>query len=217
MSLPRVEARYDVYGFGIPIGEMALRFAAQGENGYRIETDGRATGVAALFLRKAVRESAEGTWDAGVVRPSRFERIVTDGGRPEEEIHLEFDRAEDAVHARTHEASARLPLDPTWLDPLSIHLAVKADLAQGRRPTQYTLVDETRPKTYRVSYTQDVVETPLGRFDAVLITQRSTESDRVTRFWYAPALDHLPVQIAQTKDGRERLRLVISHLTSPAN
>lgn len=217
LSVPELEARYDVYGFGVPIGEMALRFAPQGENGYRIETDGRTTGLAALFLRKAVRETAEGTWSDGAVRPLRFERIITDDGKPEEEIHLEFDRTEDAVRARTLEASAELPLDPSLLDPLSIHLAVKADLAQGRRPAEYILMDKTRPRTYRVSYGQDVVETPLGRFETVLITQRSTDSDRVTRFWYAPALDHMPVQIAQTKDGRERLRLVISHLVNREN
>jgi hypothetical protein len=149
------------------------------------------------------------------VRPLRFERIVTDDDRPEETIHLEFDQADEAVRARTHEASAELPLDPRWLDPLSVHLAIKANLSAGRRPSEYTLMDETRPKTYRVSYAHDVVDTPLGRFAAVRVTQRSTDSDRITRVWYAPALDHLPVQMAQTKDGRERLRLVISHLTRP--
>jgi hypothetical protein len=88
------------------------------------------------------------------------------------------------------------------LDDLNLEIQVREDLKQGQLRTEYWLADEKNIEPVRfVNEGQVKVTTPAGTFDAYAIRRVHKRSSLTTTFWLAPALDYLPVKVAQKDDG----------------
>jgi hypothetical protein len=203
------QARYEVYASGFSIGEAVITLTATGSDVYQMTSDVRPNGLVALLASGRIREQADGEVRDGVIRPSRYERLL-DTGRKSDRMQLWFDWSTGQVQARHNADQATLPLAPGIVDPLSLQLVVMGDLRRGRLPDQYSLVDETKIKTYQIrNQGQKTLDTPLGRLNTLLINQYTPGKTRMTTFWVAPELQYLPVRISQEKKGKEELRLEI--------
>jgi hypothetical protein len=203
------QARYEVYASGFSIGEAVITLTATGSDVYQMTSDVRPNGLVALLASGRIREQADGEVRDGVIRPSRYERLL-DTGRKSDRMQLWFDWSAGQVQARHNADQATLPLAPGIVDPLSLQLVVMGDLRRGRLPDQYSLVDETKIKTYQIrNQGQKTLDTPLGRLNTLLINQYTPGKTRMTTFWVAPELQYLPVRISQEKKGKEELRLEI--------
>jgi hypothetical protein len=203
------QARYEVYGSGFPLGEAVMTLAATGATGYRMSTEVRPNGLAALLVSARLDENVSGEIREGQVWPDQYERR-TETPRGSQTVQLRFDWSAGQVRARSDQEQARLPLVPGVLDPLSLNLRVMWDLQRGQLPDRYTLVDETELKTFQIrNEGEETLNTPFGSLRTLRVSHSKPGKTRITTFWFAPEMHHLPVRIAQEKKGQEELRMEI--------
>ena len=203
------QARYEVYGSGFSLGEAVMILAPSGSAGYRMSTEVRPNGLAALLASGQLDESASGQIREGQVWPDQYERR-TETRRRTQTVRLSFDWPAGQVQARSDQDQAQLRLAPGVLDPLSLNLRVMWDLQRGRLPDRYTLVDETELKTFRIrNEGEETLNTPLGVLRTMRVSHSKPGKTRITTFWFAPELHYLPVRVAQEKKGKEELRMEI--------
>ena len=203
------QARYEVYGSGFSLGEAVMTLAATGATGYRMSTEVRPNGLAALLVSGRLDENVSGEIREGQVWPDQYERR-TETRRRTQTVQLRFDWPAGQVQARSDQQQARLQLAPGVLDPLSLNLRVMWDLQRGRLPDRYTLVDETELKTFQVrNEGEETLNAPLGSLRTLRVSHSKPGKTRITTFWFAPAMNYLPVRVAQEKKGKEELRMEI--------
>ena len=187
-------------------GELVMTLSPEGDDGYRMTSLIQPSGLASRLV--SASEQATGELRDGAPRPLRYEHEVS--GVAGSSTRVVFDWQDAVLRAEHDGERATLPLEPRVMDPLSMNLLVMTDLSQGRIAEQYTLVDETELKTYRVRRDgEEILATPLGDLHTVRVSQNRQNSTRITTFWLAPSLNYLPVQIAQEKKGKEILRMTI--------
>ena len=205
-------AQYTVYGKGVPLGEAMLKLSDVGDGRYRMWSDVRPSGLAALLVSDQISEQAEGEFYDGAPHPLRYEQ-QRQKNKETMVTRLEFDWRSNTLRASSNGDSATLQLSPRVVDPLSLHLLVMGDLQRGRAADAYTLVDDTELRTYQVSYDgEETLDTPLGSLRAVRISRHRSGSSRITRLWFAPKFDYLPVRITQYKNGEENLSMEIKQV-----
>ena len=206
------EAHYKVFGKGLHIGDSELILLDDGDGRYRMRSHIYPVGLVSLVASQSLQEFVNGRFNNGIPQPVSYEQ-QRKRGKKSRTIQLQFDWQQNSLQARDNEEQATLALSPRVVDPLSLHLLVMQDLQQGHNPSQYTLAKETELKTYNIKHDgKDVLDTPLGRLNVVRISQQRSGSSRTTLFWFAPALDYLPVQITQLKNGKENLRMMIQKI-----
>ena len=205
-------AQYTVYGKGVPLGEAMLKLSDAGGGRYRMWSDVRPSGLAALLVSDQISEQAEGEFYDGTPHPLRYQQ-QRQKNQETMVTRLEFDWQANTLQASSNGDSATLQLSPRVVDPLSLHLLVMGDLQHGRAADAYTLVDDTELRTYQVSFDgEESLNTPLGSLRAVRISRHRPGSSRITRLWFAPKFDYLPVRITQYKDGEESLSMEIKQV-----
>ncbi|MFO1423417.1 MAG: DUF3108 domain-containing protein [Candidatus Competibacteraceae bacterium] len=203
------QARYEVYASGFSVGEAVITLTAAEPSAYRMTSDVRPNGLVALLASGRIHEQVSGEIHDGAIQPRQYERVL-DTGKKSNHMQLRFDWSAGQVQAHYNADQATLPLGPGVVDPLSLQLVVMVDLQRGKVPSQYSLVDRTEIKTYQIrNQGREVLDTPLGRLNTVLINQYTPGKTRMTTFWVAPELRYLPVRIMQEKDGKEELRMEI--------
>jgi hypothetical protein len=203
------QARYEVYGSGFSLGEAVMTLAPNGSAGYRMSTEVRPNGLAALIVSGQLDENVSGEIHEGQLWPDQYERR-TETRRRTQTVQLKFDWPAGQVQARDNEERARLPVTPGMLDPLSLNLRVMWDLQSGRLPDRYTLVDETKIRTFQIrNEGEETLDTPLGALRALRVSHSRPGRTRITTFWFAPDLHYLPVRVAQESKGKEQLRMEI--------
>ncbi|ROR35068.1 DUF3108 domain-containing protein [Inmirania thermothiophila] len=202
------EAVYAVHAGVLRLGEARYALSRTGEGRLRYRAELIPQGLAAALVGdgRSVEESLLEVV-AGRLRPLRYH--YRREGRKARTVAIDFQWAQGrAVHEVDGERWV-LPLEAGVLDKLSVQLAVMADLAAGAETLAYRIADGGRLKAYRFRRLGgEVVETPAGRFETVLIERPRAKG--ALRFWCAPALDYLPVRVARLdEDGRERMRMVL--------
>lgn len=206
------EARYTIFGRGLPIGQSVMSLSDEGNGRYAMLSEVQPNGLIGLFASAEIRERAGGEFRDGVILPSNYEQYRRNGDKSTT-TRLSFDWRNHSLHAQSNAEQATLPLAAGTIDPLSLHLQVMWDLQQGRKPDRYTLVDDTELKTYQVKLEgEETLDTPLGKLQTVRISRSKPGGSRVTTLWFAPSLDYLTVQITQQKKGREELRMLIQEV-----
>ncbi len=172
--------------------------------------------LASFVINPRSRErSAFGLDAAGRVAPHHYR---LDDGTPEhrDDVELSYDRTHGRVTGRARGTAFELPLEPGTQDAMSIRLAVSVDLLAGRDPADYPMIDGSELKHFvyrRVGHER--IHTALGQLDTVVYTSERRGAgprDRTWRYWYAPALDWLPVRIEQREDGRARFEFELRSL-----
>ena len=209
------QAHYEVFGKGLSLGEAVMSLTAVGSDGYRMNSDVKPSGLAALLASARVHEQVSGKIHDGYIQPIRYERQM-DTGKKSSDVQLNFDWQANQVEARDNAQHATLPLSPGVVDPLSLNMAVMWDLQRNRLPKQYTLVDETELKTFQIhNQGEEILDTPLGQLRTVRISHSKPGNTRITTFWLALELHYLPVRIAQYKKGQEVMRMEVRTVKDP--
>lgn len=203
------QARYELYGVGLPLGEafMALDYPEPSHYAMRFEV--RPNRLVGLLTSNQVQEQASGEIHNGQVQSTQYAQQADTGGETRD-IQLRFNRSTGQVEAHDNAEQATLPLSPGVTDPLSLHLMVMWDLERDQLPEQYALIDGTRIRTYQIrNEGEETLKTALGELHTVRVSQAQSDGSRITTFWFATDLQYLPVRITRQKKGREDLRLEI--------
>ena len=203
-ALAPFEARYRLSLGGLTVGEARLVLRPADGGRYLYEMASRPRGLLALFRRDTLTERS--LWEHGpdgTPRPLRYERIQT--GSRERRARLVFTWSPDGSGRVRNEVAGRpwaMAVPPGTLDRLLVQIALRRDLAAGRKPLEYPIADGGKLKRYRFAVLgRETVTTSAGRFEAVKIQRLRRKGKPPLYFWLAPELDYLLV--AGTRPGGE--------------
>lgn len=138
--------------------------------------------------------------------PLRYQFERSGFGKAKSVAYL-FDWQAKTVSGHYRDTPINLPLKAGLLDKSSYQLALQHDLATGRTPLRYDVLDGDKISTYdfRVIGTE-TVKTGVGTMSAVHVerVRENNTSNRRTELWFAPEWDHLLVRLMQREnDGKE--------------
>ncbi len=114
----------------------------------------------------------------------------------------------DSLHTKTP-----LVLPEGALDKLSFQAQMRLDfMAQDPlkafKDKEFSLVDRTKYKTYRIKYlSEEVIETPAGKFNTVKIEQRRPGKDKYTLIWLAKDWDYFVLRIQRMEKGESEYQV----------
>lgn len=182
----------------------------QTDAGYVARSTIKPSGIARLFLRGEVVESAWfETSDTGVI-PTRYSSI--DNMIEKQEMEFEFDWENGLANGTVGDVEHSVALDGLVHDRVSIQYELMHDLLNNSEDKHYTLLneDELRPINVTNIGTKSV-KVPFGKFEAVGIQHSNEEGTRVSILWCVEELGYLPVMIEQYRDGKLRVRASLKH------
>lgn len=236
---PEFNATYKVtrnlFDRDLTLASAALRLE-RGRNGrYRYSSRLNPVRLIALIYGEELTEFSRGRFTRDGVLPDLYEMRLE--GRKPRSGSLVFDRARGEIvqNFKDHRVHQRVPPAKTF-DRLSMQLAIASDLAAGERDMQYLMADQNRLRVYRFEVTgEERLRTPIGEFDTLRVeltgqlrvedaegmdvdavkTANDFNGKGRTAFWFAPALDYLPVRIQHVDDDLGVFRMDIERMESP--
>lgn len=138
----------------------------------------------------------------GRIVPESFSAANDDHKDPRFQ-QLQFDWQRGRVTGVAEDKQVDLPLEPGLLDEMSAQLALMLELANGRQPTRFSVLDKDRIKEYEYSAEgSTLLSTDAGEFQTVIYRSSRVGSDKSTLYWCAPALGHLPLRV-ERHDGKD--------------
>lgn len=208
VGLPaRLSLGYSLLRNGLEIARVEEVFERNG-NDYRLTSEARAVGVAALLARgQGWRRESRGTVIASGLRPDQF----TDqrGTNPVQRARFDWAAGQvrfDRPGSDTVEPAAEaLPAATTDRLGFPYALAQRALVPPGLPGGEWdvAMTDGRRISRYRFTVAgRETVGTPAGAFDAVRVSRLRDKGDSGTDVWLANARGMLPVRILVTEpDG----------------
>jgi hypothetical protein len=201
----RLNLAYALSRNGLEIARVEESFEREGGN-YRISSEARAVGVAALLARgQGWRRESRGTLDAAGLRPEQF----TDQRGANPVLRARFDWSASRIRfdrpgTDAPEGPAE-PLPPATTDRLSFPyaLALRAARPPGLPATEWEapMTDGRRISRYRfVVIGRETLGTPAGSFDAIRIGRVRDKGDSATDVWLAAGRGMIPVRILVADD-----------------
>lgn len=201
------------------IGELVQTLQRTAAGRWRFRSELNPSGFLVSLVSGRIVEVTELEEHAGRLRPLsyRFERRGLGRNR---DVTVEFDWVARRAHNEVNGKRWSMEIPDNAIDKHSLLVRVAVDLAAGRLAAAYPVADGGRLKSYGHARLDDeTVTTPLGELRALVIdrTRISRKEKQGTRFWHAPALDHLPVHVERVDDdGRVLVLTLTSYTRDPA-
>ncbi len=168
------------------------------------------TGFASILKNGSIVEQSEFAAVHGDIRPRHYESDDT-LSKDETRMVFDFDRDSYAVTGKINGDDFVFPADGPVHDRVSIQYQLMENLRNGQQVTEYALLDGDEVKQISVSNIGEKrIKVPFGRFDAIGIRHQADNSSRVSTLWCVKELGYLPIVIEQHKDGKLRVRAVLT-------
>jgi hypothetical protein len=195
-------ATYNVEWKGMTAGTSMLELTRDGDN-YVYRSKNLARGVFKIAFPDAITQTSTFHIDkSGNVQPQKYES--DDGSKKtDRDVTLTFDWDAKRARGTAEDKPVDSPLKPGTQDALSVQIQLMMELAAGKSPTSFWLIDKNEAKEYQ--YTREKTEsldTPLGKLDTIVYKSQRTGSDRFMRFWLAPSLGYVPVKAERRRGDR---------------
>ena len=215
LTLAPYSARFAVKYRGIDAGTSETRLeavpASAGDTAPRYAFTNRSTphGLAAMFLPGTLTQRSEFLLVADGLQPLRY--TLDDGGKSTaRDVSLVFDAERHRVTGVAENRPLDLPLVAGTQDALTLGLQVRWLLQRGATPRRLVMVEKDKAKEYDYSPDgRERLQTAIGPLDTVVWSSRRPGSDRITRTWFAPSLNHLPVKMEQRDGGKVLMSLTL--------
>lgn len=217
-------AEYELLRDGKKEGQATRRLAPLGDGRWELHSEIKGTSGMARFLGFRVDERSRVSWRDGRAETEGYTYLQKLAFKKRERSVI-VDRAGGKIisrDSRDDNADRELVLADGVLDRQSASLALADDLARGASGTlEYAVVGRHAIDSWQFQVgPQESVDTPAGRFDAVLATRiRDDDDGRVTRTWFAHlptpgAHGMLPVRIEQTEPGEDDIVMQLRAFTA---
>jgi hypothetical protein len=205
-------AKFAIEWKGITAGFSTLELSRNASDTYTYRSRNLARGIFRLAFPDAISQESTFSIVNGEVRPLSYH--ADDGERDSDKaVTLQFDWQARRVTGIAEKKPVDLALESGTQDSLSVQIELMQELAAGRAPKSFWLIDDDAIKEY--TYTREAtttLDTPLGRLEAVIYRSERPGSDRVTRLWLAPSLGYLPVRAERSRAGKIDFSLSIREL-----
>lgn len=201
-------ARYDV-SISV-LGGILTTDVTEAGTGFMATSMIEPTGMSRIVARGVIQESSYFLADEDGVRPTQYRSIDT-LSTDDKTISLDFDWREEIVTGSINDAEFRSELDGKVHDRVSLQYELMLDLLRGKARAEYSLLDGDELKLLQVrNIGTKEVKVPYGTFTATGIQHNKKDSSRITTLWCAEELGYLPVIIEQHRDGKLRIRAVLT-------
>lgn len=179
-------------------------------NGYMARSVITPTGFASVLMNGSIVEQSEFQALPDGIRPQHYESIDTLSSDPKS-MNFNFDWEEGAVTGDINDEDFRFEFEGAVHDRVSIQYELMHNLLNGEDASRYSLLDgdELKELTIKNIGTRRV-KVPFGTFEAVGIQHRAGDSSRVSTLWCVAELGYLPVVIEQHRNGKLRVRAVLT-------
>ncbi len=208
-------AKFAIEWKGITAGFSTLELIRTAPDRYTYRSRNLARGIFRLAFPDAISQESTLSIVNSEVRPLSYH--ADDGERDSDKaVTLQFDWQARRVTGIAEKKPVDLALQSGTQDSLSVQIALMQELAAGRSPKSFWLIDDDAIKEY--TYTREgteILDTPLGKLEAIIYRSERAGSDRVTRLWLAPSLGYLPVRAERSRAGRIDFGLSIRELKTP--
>lgn len=208
LKLQPYKAEYKVK-ISVLSGKLATEFRRSGE-GYVAQSIITPSGLANVFLNGFVEETSWFDVSANGVVPDRYKSVDT-LTKDQKEMSFAFDWQANEVSGNIADVHHVIPLPGPVQDRVSIQYELMHELMNGAPADNYLMLNEEELRPIFVSNIgTKVVKVPFGKFTAVGIQHRNEDASRVSTLWCVEELGYLPVIIEQHRDGKLRVRAVLS-------
>jgi hypothetical protein len=200
-AAPRsVRVSYNATMNGLPIGTISEQFESDGST-YRIVSDTKPQGLAALIQRQPLRFTSSGTLAREGLRPAQFDGRRSAGEAPQ--VSAEFDWPHKQITLKHQGKTESFPLPPGTQDRLSVMYQFMFLPPERIRQLDFSMTNGRKIDRYRYRATEDVeIDTGVGRLRTVHLVKQREPSDTVTEVWISPQHQNLPVKmLIVEKDG----------------
>ncbi|WP_445396654.1 DUF3108 domain-containing protein [Zobellella sp. An-6] len=159
-----------------------------------------------------VDQRASFSWEDCTARPDTFNYKAKAVGVRREE-RLVFDQQTDMVLYQDGKGDQLLSAEGGAFDPVSFFFEARCDLIAGQTTLTYPVVrdGEIKQTTFKV-VGEEAIRTGVGTFDTLIVERDRGNSKRKTRFWVAPELDYLLVQISHEENRQLAVTATLSKL-----
>lgn len=131
---------------------------------------------------------------------------------------LLFDKARGVVIETRGEKQIELPLSADVTDALNMGLLSRCRLREGLQKFSLPVIYRGERKDYSFTVTgKEVVTTPAGTWESVVVSRDYPQGGRRTRIWVAPALDWFMVRFEHVENPVARGSMVLTHFETSAS
>ena len=210
-AAPRsVQATYNAYMNGMSIGVISERFeAARGT--YRIVSESRPSGLAALIQRQPLLFESRGELAANGLRPLHFEARRTAAEPPQVTANFKWREKELVLNNKGKIETKSLAAGTQ--DRLSIMYQFMFMPLREARHVDFSMTNGRKLDRYRYLVTPDVeIETPLGTLRTLHLVKQRDPDDTVTEIWLSVAHRNFAVKMLIVEKSGVRFEQVIQSL-----
>jgi hypothetical protein len=209
-------ATYGVEWRGMGAGTSTLELEPLDDDRWSYRSRNMARGVFRLAFPNAITQTSIFRIHDDQVVPLIYR--ADDGSKSTaRDISLDFDWSGRRATGTAEDEKVSVELQPGMQDALSVQIALMRELAAGRTPETFLLVDKGDVKMYRYTLDgEERVSTPLGEFDTRVYRSQREGSNRVTKLWLAPSLGWVPVRAQQTRGERVEFSMTLRKLDKAA-
>lgn len=195
-ELQPFQASYMWYWHGAPIAQSTIQLQHREGDTWVYNSTTHPRGIGRLYPMRPVLQSVMRITAQGV-QPLKF--IATGSGR-RHDADVTFDWNSNRATGVYEGADVDLPIRPGVQDDLSVQIAMLSQLLQGHAPDVVMELNKDAVREY--DYNRDgeeAIDTALGRINTIVYVSSHPGSPRTTRFWCAPSLGFIPVQVQQKR------------------
>jgi hypothetical protein len=181
---------------GAPVAVSTLVLTHRQDDIWAYSSSARPRGLGRLYpmrpnLQSIMRISAQG------VQPLHF--VATGSGR-NHDADLDFDWTAGRIHGVYGGAKVDLPTQPGVQDDLSVQIELLVQLRAGNTPDKALEINQDAIREYEYQREgHSMLDTELGPVDTIVYAIHHPGSPRTTRFWCAPSMGFIPMQVQQKR------------------
>lgn len=212
-GLKPFSASYAVEWKGITAGSTTLDLADAGGGRWTYRSRIVARGIFRLAFPDDITQTSTFTLTPeGIVRPLQY-RGDDGSSDKKRDVALEFDWTNSRITGTSELKPVNLALEPGTQDAMSVQIAMIRELAGGREPTKFLMIDKNEIKDYVYAREGSArIKTAIGELDTVIWASHRPNSNRVTRMWYAPSLGFLPVKAERRRGDKVEFQMTLRSL-----
>jgi hypothetical protein len=211
-AAPRaVTATYDVFMSGARIAVISERFEAA-DGSYRIVSDSKPIGLAALIQRQPIRLVSTGEVTRRGLRPQHFEGSGRNSGA-RGDVAAEFDWPAERLALKFDGRTETVALPPGTQDRLSIMYQFMYLAPANVTQVQFAMTNGRKVDRYRYTVTAGVeIETGLGKLSTLHLVKQQDPGDTGAEIWLSPRHGFVPVKVLIVEKDGIRYEQVITKL-----
>ena len=190
--------------YSVAKGKMTLALSKGDSDGYNLDSEVVAEGIAKLILSDPASQHATFVITDNAVQATGYS--LSDGTEKNElggRIEYDWDASQASLYSG-EEGDSVLPLAPGTMDDLVMQAAAALEVKLGNKEFSF---QELQPgknlRTHNFIYMgAEIIKTKIGEIETVKYSQNREGSSRTTFIWFSTEHDYVPIELQRVKNGK---------------